>query len=148
MVIGTALVHEMVKGLVVYSQLIPVTVLDDGQTTAADRERILEGTLIPDRVMLAHLRVVLIHDLPVLHDLLLAGEHRVVQLDRVVFVVEAELPDVKLLRSTLVNDCSGREGMWYLRGNCLANIANVGVKWLATHCGSDIQVVGLNLLVG
>ena len=44
-----------------------------------------------------YLRIVLVNDLAILRDLLLAGHDAVKQLDRVVAVVQAELPRVLVL---------------------------------------------------
>ena len=83
-----------------------------------------------------YLRVVLVQNLAILKDLFLAREHRVVQLDSVIAVVESELPDEEFLGSAIVNDVE------YLRGDGFSNVSNIRVEWLATHfrifkCGEN-----------
>ena len=63
------------------------------------------------------------------HDLLLAGQVRNIKLDGVVLVIEVELPDEKFLGPIL-----SLIEIAHLRRDCLADVADVGVKWLAAHC--------------
>ena len=64
-----------------------------------------------------------------MHDLLLPGEIRNIKLDRVVLVVEVELPNEEFLGSVL-----WLVEMAHLRRDRLADVADIGVKWLAAHC--------------
>jgi hypothetical protein len=128
---SASLIHQVFKRLIVDTKLIPVAVLNDRQAITSDRERELEGALIADKVLefIYDLPVVFINDLTILHNLLFAGEHRIIKLDRVVFVVETELPNEKFLGSILMS-----VEFAHLRRDRLADVANIGVEWLAAHC--------------
>ena len=65
----------------------------------------------------------------ILYDLLLAGKVRNIKLDRVVFVVEVELPNEEFFGSE-----SESVEFAHLRRDRLADVADVGVEWLAAHC--------------
>lgn len=78
------LVKQVVKRLIVDPQLELVAMLHDGNFIASDRNRVLEGAIALSAFE---------YLLSIVHDLLLAGQHRIEQLNLVLLVVQGKLPD-------------------------------------------------------